>query len=396
MLHILNFIEFKKDPDFIHFFDKRKKVIKKYKQNEELWYFLTLLEETTLSEEEIFHKVKENFPTLTKEEFSETVQLLIEDSILGDETSAVTLEENIYDYERNNIFKYDNLEGYNPLFHALNDQTADEFLQILIQLRKLDEKHVGYLQYKNEVVEKIRENLKFTNLSHQEELSQGIFEQYRKSLMLTSFFLNLLNRNNLHNYVEFENYELFEEVYESGGVILFQHHGDYELGIAVLLLMGYENLVVVADEKAIDGYKSISNVGKYKSSNEYLAVNDEFLLMNCYKKLMEKKTLVMAGDHSTSVNRPKRETIDFLGAQIGVPLGSYKLSERAIKPIIHFHVYITQENKLKIIFNHKINVPGRDYEAPIKSTFQCFEEQIRERPESWIGSWNFNHMLIKN
>ncbi len=210
---------------------------------------------------------------------------------------------------------------------------------------------------------------------------------------LVDFFrFSKLDKNYIGKFIDVEGREYIDEVLKKkkGAIMLSSHIGNWELGAAVISLLGYPLYVIALDHAD----KRVNNFFiKQRGSKGVGVISIGIALKKCFKVLKENELLAILGDRDFS---EKGEKIKFFGKETLIPKGPAVFSLRTGAPIIPTFMIRQKFNRFKFVFEKPISYQPTDNEENdvktlINSYISIIEQYIRKYPDQWYvfrNIWN--------
>lgn len=203
---------------------------------------------------------------------------------------------------------------------------------------------------------------------------------------LVDFFrFSLLDKNNIKTIARTVNLHYVDQGLAMGKGIIFlsAHLGNWELGAALIALLGYEIGAVVLPHrhKSVDDF---FNSQRQKKGEQVISVGRA--AHQCLKMLRENKTIALAGDR---VFNTGGVFLDFFGLPARLPEGPAVLSLRTGAAIIPVFMLRNPDDTFKLIFEKPIEYqPRGDKQKDLMQlTAKCgtiIEDYVRNYPEQWF------------
>jgi lauroyl/myristoyl acyltransferase len=219
--------------------------------------------------------------------------------------------------------------------------------------------------------------------------SRWVFRNFAK--YLADFFrFSKLDRNFIDKFITVEGRNYLDRALSEGkGVILVTAHlGSWELGGAVVALLGYP-LNVIALSHA---NKKVDNLFiRQRSSKGVKVVPLGFSIRNCFRALAQNEIVALLGDRDFSGRGLK---MDFFGKKTVVPKGPAVFSIKSGAPIVPIFIIRENNDRFKLIFESKLNFSltgnlNLDTGTITKEILAVLEKYIKRYPSQWFMVTNF-------
>ncbi len=217
-----------------------------------------------------------------------------------------------------------------------------------------------------------------------EATAKAVFRNFAKYL-IDFFRFSKLDKDYLNSHVEMEGINNFDDALSmgKGAIALSAHIGNWELGGAIVGLLGYpiSGVVLTHKNKRINDFFTNQRMLGNMHPIEMGAA-----LKGCYRALRNNELLALLGDRDFSKNGIN---IEFFGKNTMMPKGPATLSHRLGAPIVPVFVVRLPDERFKIYVEKPfLCTPGLDEEAAIKElTVKCLrsiESCIRKYPSQWF------------
>ncbi len=236
----------------------------------------------------------------------------------------------------------------------------------------------------------LRENLrvvleKGTNPAVIDSHVIGVFRNFAK--YLADFFrLSRLSRKYIRKHIEIKGLHYLDDCLSegSGAILLTAHLGNWELGGAVIGVLGYPISALVLEHKD----KRINDFfARRRFNNDVRGIPLGVKVKQCFKVLKSNEVLAIVGDKDYTGSN---ECAEFFGKKARLPKGAAVLSLKTGAPIILIFVVREKNNTYKIHLNEPIKYePTGDYDGDVKTLMgrylSGFEKYIREYPDQWYA-----------
>jgi len=248
---------------------------------------------------------------------------------------------------------------------------------------------VSYIKYffsfceKKEMVENLRIILPDEDTKTLKRYSRQIFTNF--SRYLVDFFrFKKLDLKYMEEHVEIINKRYVDEALQKGrgAIMLSAHVGNWELGGAVMGLMGYPINVVALEHKN----KSINDffVKQRKSKNETI-IPLKYAVRKCLKALADNELIGIVADKDYTNNGI---VVKFFGTDTLMPIGPAAFNLKTGAAIVPGYLTRVKDDNFQLIFEEPIKYcPTGDFAADIRLlTEECtrrLENAIRKDLTQW-------------
>jgi len=244
---------------------------------------------------------------------------------------------------------------------------------------------------KSELIDNIKIVVKDASDKECLKISKNVFMNF--ALYLFDFFrIPNIDMKFIDNNISIEGRENLDEALKKykGVIIISSHLGNWELGAAVLSLMGYPVNAIVLDHKDKKVNDFFIKQRQSKGVNK-ISINIE--LKKCFKVLKENKILAILGDRDFSENG---ERLKFFGKETLLPKGPAVFSLRTGAPIVPAFLIRNGFNRYRFIFEKQINHERTNNEKEdmnnlIMDYTAVIEKFVRHHPDQWYvfrSVWN--------
>ena len=214
---------------------------------------------------------------------------------------------------------------------------------------------------------------------------QGIFRNFAKYLV-DFFKAQKLTREDIDRFVEIEGIERLDRCLAEGGgaVLLSIHIGNWEMGGAVVGVLGYPVSALVLEH----GDKRINDLFvRQRVRNGLKVIPVGIQVKQCFRALKNNEFLAIVGDKDYTSNG---EYVDFFGKKAFIPRGPAVLSLRTGAPIVICALTRERDNTFKFRFEEPLRyAPSGDKEKDVKAFMEMyikvFEKYITQYPDQWYA-----------
>jgi len=235
--------------------------------------------------------------------------------------------------------------------------------------------------------QQIVENLELVLPGHDRKTLKAYVRKIFKnfSIYLVDFLrFGKLNLEYVKKYVNVVNRNYIDEALKKGKgvVILSAHLGNWELGGAVLGILGYPINVVALDHT--NKFVTDFFVNQRRKNNERV-ISIGMALKKCFVALKNNELLAIVGDKDFTNNGV---TVKFFEKETILPKGPAVFSLRTGASIVPAFVIRDEGQNCRLIFDKPIEYsPGGNFEEDVVKLTQCcstvMENYIRKFPTQW-------------
>ena len=236
---------------------------------------------------------------------------------------------------------------------------------------------------RHEIVENLKLVLPGTDVKTLISYSRKIFINFSKYLV-DFFRFKKVDLKYIEEHVEIVHRDYIDEALKKGkgAIILSAHLGSWELGGAVMGLLGYSfNAIVLSHED-----KLVNNffVSQRQMKNEKV-ISIDFALRKCFSALAKNELLAIVGDKDYAKTGV---VVKFFGKDTLLPKGPAIFNLKMGAAIIPGFTIRASGDNFKLVFEKPIEYsPSGDFEADVKNfTELCgkaLEKAIRQYPTQW-------------
>lgn len=219
--------------------------------------------------------------------------------------------------------------------------------------------------------------------------ARWVFRNFGKYLV-DFFRFSKLDKNFIDKFIAVEGKNYLDEALTKGkGVILVSAHlGNWELGGAVISLLGYRFNVIVLSH----ANKRVDNLFvQQRTTKGVNVVPLGFGIRNCFRALSNNELVALLGDRVFSGQGLK---MDFLGKKAVVPKGPAIFSIKSGAPIVPVFIIREKNDKFKLIFEPTLSYTlmgnlDLDTKNITKEILKILEKYIKEYPTQWFMAADF-------
>jgi len=227
------------------------------------------------------------------------------------------------------------------------------------------------------------------------EVARAMFHNFSKSLA-DFLFISQLNKNNWKNWVKTVNEQHFDEAYRAkkGIIALTAHIGNWELGGAVLSLMGYPVSAIVLPQRN-RAVNAIFLKQRLEKGLKSISLGQN--LREGIRRLKKGEVLAIVGDRNIgfpksladkTANKTIGVEVDFFGRKAYFPKGPAILAYWTQALVLPGFTVREKDNKYTLHFEQPIQIERcEDKEEFIKINTQkiaaVIEKYVRLYPAQW-------------
>lgn len=200
------------------------------------------------------------------------------------------------------------------------------------------------------------------------------------------FLLPKLNKDNVHNFIEYEGLEYLDNALSKGkgGILTTLHLGNCELGCAGLVIKGYP-VIPIAWDITVKGIDRLFKQIRQKTG--MISIHpDQAGMKKVISALRDNKLVGIVcdvGGGATGV------PVEFFGRLKSFSIGPVKLSMLTKAPLIPTYTFRTTPGNLKVIIEEpmileKGQTPKEELFINTQRLAQKIESYITKYPEQWI------------
>lgn len=243
----------------------------------------------------------------------------------------------------------------------------------------------------------IRKNLKssFPGISqHQEVQWQRAYYRHVADLVIEPFLVNSLRKEDIHDFIHYENIQLLNELLRSGKsiVLMTSHYANWEYLLSLPLITNYEVLAA---------YAPISNPFFERKMKKLRSRFGVKLISKCawYRAVVnmknEKPTIFLMVADQRPVP-PFKTAVDFLGQKTFVQTGSERIARNLNCAVVYVDAEKTDRHCYKYRFVLLSDAAKKESPGRIMALYYAaLEKTIARQPALWLWShdrWK-NHSL---
>ena len=236
---------------------------------------------------------------------------------------------------------------------------------------------------RREMVENLKQVLPGADIKILRRHSKKIFANFSKYLV-DFFRFKKLDSKYIEERVEIIHKDYIDAALKrgKGAIILSAHLGNWELGGAVMGILGYPINVLALDHKNKLVNDFFINQRRIKNEN---IISIKFAVRKCFKALAGNELIAIVADKDfTNIG----EVVSFFGKETLLPKGPAALSLKTGAVIIPGYLIRAKNEYFKLIFEKPIEyTPSGDFDRDVRAlTVQCtkrLENCIRTYPTQW-------------
>jgi lauroyl/myristoyl acyltransferase len=203
---------------------------------------------------------------------------------------------------------------------------------------------------------------------------------------LELFWAPRLNKNNVRDYVSFEDTTRFKKLIAGPAIMVTCHFGNFEWASVLFGLEGYTGTILTQRFKN-DRLTSIFREVRELSGN--IAITQENSILRLFKALRKGRTIGMLTDLTLKMDDPA-VIIDAFGRKMRVTLAHCILHQRTGIPIVPFIALPRSDGGYSVRIMPPLSFPaGSPHQQIAQTCWNQFEPLIRQHPEQWM--WVYKH-----
>ncbi|MBI3601645.1 MAG: lysophospholipid acyltransferase family protein [Candidatus Omnitrophica bacterium] len=225
---------------------------------------------------------------------------------------------------------------------------------------------------------------------------RDVFHNFGKYLADFFTMTRRLDREFIKNSVQMTGVEHLNEVLHKGkgGIILSAHLGNWEMGAALLALLGYPVSIVALAHRD----ERVNHF--FNSQREFFGatvIQTNVALRGCLEHLKRNRFIAILADRDFGHHGLP---MDFLGRKAMIPQGAALFALKTGAPIIPVFFLRGHQNNFRITLGEPIDPPpmkaghisDEDIEQLTKQYLPLIEEQIRQNPSQWLMFRRFENV----
>lgn len=218
--------------------------------------------------------------------------------------------------------------------------------------------------------------------------TREVFRNFGRYLVEFFRMERLVDEEYIKNKVTIQNIERIEQALEKGkgAIILTAHIGNWELGAAILSIMGYSMMAVTLPHKE----RPVNDLFNHQREFHGITIVPiKLAVRKCIETLKNNKLVALVADRDFTSNG---EVIDFFGKKTFIPKGAAMFSEKTGAPILP--VFLIRQNGDSFIL--MVDEPiypleitegcfGRDQLLSLMKRYaKIIEKKIKQYPAQWL------------
>lgn len=191
--------------------------------------------------------------------------------------------------------------------------------------------------------------------------------------------------------VEKINLAAFEALHQSGGMLIFSHHGNWAQSFKMFDIYDIR-LNIITDEAIDDNLQKIENSTDTNERINLISLkNGMQAMLDIARALQNNEILIIMVDRIKEDD--KRVEVDFLGRPTLFHSGGFEIALMRKAPMLGCDIVRTGDNAIKIHFSEIITSEETTKEAIIRDMAQQYarflESVVREYPWQWFNFFDF-------
>ena len=191
--------------------------------------------------------------------------------------------------------------------------------------------------------------------------------------------------------VEKENLSAFEALHDTGGILVFSHHGNWAQSFKMFDVYDI-TLNIVADE-AID--KNLQKIENSAESNQRINIislkNGMQAMLDIARALQHNEIVIIMVDRVKEAN--KTVEVEFLNRPTLFHSGGFEIAHMRNTPMLGCDIVRTGDQQIKVYFSDIITSDKEKKEQIIQDLAQQYarflEKVVREYPWQWFNFFDF-------
>jgi len=223
-------------------------------------------------------------------------------------------------------------------------------------------------------------NLEIAGLSGRPEIVDGVFASIAR-IFLSVARVHRFNKQNIHEYIEYEGFEHYQEAKRRGKGVLFAtaHLGNWEFSAVAHALMTEPMHVVVRplDNRAVD---AIIEARREATGNHVIAKKDA--ARDILRALKKNEPVGILIDQNVAVD--EGTFVDFFGVPACAGTAFARLAAHSKAAVIPgFALWNEAKRKYVLKFYPLVDITG-DAEEDTRRIQAVIERVVREHPDQWL------------
>lgn len=219
-------------------------------------------------------------------------------------------------------------------------------------------------------------------------LTKQVFRNFGRYLVEFFMMGKMVNEAYLKKNVKMNNIERVSQVLKEGkgGIVITAHLGNWEMGAAILTMLGYPLVAIALPHKE----RPVNDLFNHQRQVKGMTVIPTHMAFRrCLEKLKENKLIALVADRDFSLNG---EPMDFLGRKTLIPAGPAVFSLITGAPIIPTFLIRDQDGTFTLSVCEPLYPPSnvrkedekRALLGIIKQYISVIEEKIYLYPTQWL------------
>ncbi len=206
-----------------------------------------------------------------------------------------------------------------------------------------------------------------------------IFRNFAKYL-IDFFRFEAINKKYINRKIKIENIHYLDEALKKGkgAIVLSAHFGNWELGGAVVALLGYPFWAVALPHKN-KKINDFFNAQREKKGVKIISFGKA--ARSCLRLLEENKIVALIGDKDFT--KESGVLVNFFGRPTYLPKGPAAFALKNGSAIIPIFMLRNQDDTFTLKLGKPINCSSGSIEGITSEYAKVFEEIIRAYPEQW-------------
>lgn len=219
-------------------------------------------------------------------------------------------------------------------------------------------------------------------------IAKGIFQNFGKYLVEFFRMKKDLNKDFIRENIQIKGLEKLKDVLArgKGGIFLTAHLGNWELGAAVMSLMGYPQTVIALPHKE-ESVNNLFNEQRKAQGIDVVPINVG--LRKCLEVLSQNKLIAILGERGFT---DSGVVLDFFGKKTLIPKGAAVFSLKTGAAIVPCFLLRKKDNTFDLIIEDPIypleskkSITEEDKVISLaKKYLAVIEKMIKKYPEQWI------------
>ena len=216
-------------------------------------------------------------------------------------------------------------------------------------------------------------------------LAREVFRNFGKYLVEFFWMAKHMDSNYIKKNVKIKNIEHIDNIKKEGkgAIFLTSHMGNWEMGAAIVSIIGYPSMVIALPHKA----RPVNDLfNQQRQAHGITVVPTSVAIRKCVEGLREGKFVALIADRDFSMNG---EVMDFLGKTAFIPKGPAAFSIKTGVPIVPVFLVRGEDDTFTLSFHEPFYPPrsGDKYEMLLdvmKKYISITEDMIKKYPDQWL------------